>query len=308
MKRTAPPFLFLLVIAGLAAGAVAQPAHHAGEAPELIVEAPPELAGAALRLKGIDRTRLAAVARLLGITDPGPPITVVLATEPSEVGRTTPPWIAGFANSRRDLIVMFPARAPTYPSESFEELLHHEVVHVLIARAARGADVPRWFHEGLAMAAERSWRLEDHTRFAVAVVSERRSIRQIDADFDAGPERAARAYGVAGVFVRDLLRQYGPEFPARVLASISDGATFEQGFLAATGTPLEQAEREFWRNAVWHQLVPWVTSTLVIWMGIVLLALYAMRRRLAYRRAIRQRWDEEERALDTIEASPTPRS
>jgi hypothetical protein len=308
LKRIARPFLFPLGIAALAVGAFAQSVHHAGEAPELIVEAPPELAGAASRLKGIDRTRLVAVARLLGIDDPGPPIAVVLATETSELGRTTPPWIAGFADGRRDLIVMFPARAPTYPSESFEELLHHEVVHVLIARAARGAEVPRWFHEGLAMAAERSWRFEDHTRFAVAVVSERRSIRQIDADFDGGPERAARAYGVAGAFVRDLLRQYGPGFPARVLAAMARGTTFEQGFLAATGTPLAEAEREFWRNALWHQLVPWVTSTLVIWMGIVLLALYAMRRRLAHRRATRRRWEEEERALDTIEASTTPRS
>ena len=308
MKRIARPFLLLLVIAGLTAGALAQPTHLVDQAPQLIVDAPPELAGAAARLSGVDRTRLVAVARLLGVNDPGPPVTVVLATETSELGRTTPPWIAGFANSRRDLIVMFPARAPTYPSESFEELLHHEVVHVLIARAASGRGVPRWFHEGLAMAAERSWRLEDHTRFAVAVVSERRSIRQIETDFDGGPERAARAYGIAGAFVRDLLRQYGPGFPAQVLASMAGGSTFEQGFVAATGTPLEQAEREFWRNALWHQLVPWLTSTLVIWMGIVLLALYAMRRRLAYRRAIRQRWEEEERALDTIEASPTPRS
>lgn len=308
MKRNARPFLLLLVIAGLTTGAFGQPTHLVDHAPELIVNAPPELAGAAARLSRVDRTRLVAVARLLGVNDPGPPITVVLATETSELGRATPRWIAGFANSRRDLIVMFPARAPTYPSESFEELLHHEVVHVLIARAARGAEVPRWFHEGLAMAAERSWRIEDHTRFAVAIVSERRSIRQIDADFDGGPERAARAYGIAGAFVRDLLRQYGPGFPAQVLASMVGESTFEQAFVAATGTPLEQAEREFWRNALWHQLVPWLTSTLVIWMGIVLLALYAMRRRLAYRRAIRQRWEEEERALDTIEASPTPRS
>jgi hypothetical protein len=308
LKRIARPFLLLLVIAGFTAGAFAQPPHHVDQAPGLIVDAPPELASAAARLTRADRTRMVAVARLLGVTDPGPPITVVLATETSELGRTTPSWIAGFASSRRDLIVMFPARAPTYPSESFEELLHHEVVHVLIARAARGAEVPRWFHEGLAMAAERSWRIEDHTRFAVAVVSERRSIHQIDADFDAGPERAARAYGIAGAFVRDLLRQYGPGLPAQVLASISDGHSFEQGFLAATGTPLARAEAEFWRNALWHQLVPWLTSTLVIWMGIVLLALYAMRRRLAYRRAIRQRWEDEERALDTIEASPTPRS
>ena len=306
MKRIGLTWVVLLGIAAIVLGAVAQPARY--EAPELIVEAPPELEGAAIRLARVDRARLVAVARLLGVGEPGPPITVVLATETSELGRTTPPSIAGFANSRRDLIVMFPARAPTYPTESFEELLHHEVVHVLIARAARGANVPRWFHEGLAMAAERSWRFEDHTRFAIAIVSERRSIGQLDADFDGGPQRAARAYGIAGAFVRDLLREHGPAFPAQVLAAMADGQTFDRGFLMATDTPLEQAERDFWRGAVWQQLVPWLTSTLVIWMGIVLLALYAMRRRTERRRALRQKWEDEERELDTIEASPTPRS
>ena len=305
MKRTA---LILLVLATAFAPRPLTQSPAASAAPQLIVKAPPELAGAASRLERSDRSRIIAVAGLLGVTDPRPPITIVLASETSELGRSTPPWIAGFANSQRDLIVMFPARAPTYPTESFEELLHHEVVHVLIARAARGADVPRWFHEGLAMAAERSWRFEDHTRFAIAIVSERRSIRQLDADFDAGPQRAARAYGVAGAFVRYLLREHGPTLAARVLAAMAEGHSVEDGFVTTTGIPLEQAERDFWQTALWHQLVPWLTSTIVIWMGIVLLALYAMRRRMEHRRAIRQKWADEERELDTIEASPTPRS
>ena len=306
MKPTA--FAILLLVSTAPIAAASPPSIPLDGAPELIVEAPPELSAAAARVARVDRARLIAVARLLGVSEPGPPIHVVLAMEHSELGRTTPDWIAGFANSRRDLIVMFPARAPTYPVESFEELLHHEVVHVLIARAAHGAEVPRWFHEGLAMAAERSWRFEDHTRFAVAIVSERRSVRQIDADFDSGPERAARAYGVAGAFVRELLRQYGSNLPARVLAGMGEGETFERSFLAATGTSLAAAEEDFWRTALWHQLVPWFTSTIVIWMGIVLLSFYAMRRRMDRRRALRQKWAEEDRELDTIEASPSPRS
>jgi hypothetical protein len=35
---------------------------------------------------------------------------------------------------------------------------------VLITRAAGGRPVPRWFHEGLAMAAERTWGFEDQAR------------------------------------------------------------------------------------------------------------------------------------------------
>jgi hypothetical protein len=41
---------------------------------------------------------------------------------------------------------------------------------VLIARAAGGQAVPRWFNEGLAMAAERGWRFEDQTRVLYKLV------------------------------------------------------------------------------------------------------------------------------------------
>src|SRR4029077_5989874 len=78
--------------------------------------------------------------------------------------RQVPRSTAGFAVSEDNLVVLFPSRSPTYPQDSLEDVLHHEVAHVLIARAAGGRPVPRWFHEGLAMAAERTWGLEDEAR------------------------------------------------------------------------------------------------------------------------------------------------
>ena len=70
------------------------------------------------------------------------------------------PWTAGFAIGNDGLIVLFPARSPRYPHDTLEDVLRHEVAHVLIDRAARGQRVPRWFHEGLAIVVERPWRLE----------------------------------------------------------------------------------------------------------------------------------------------------
>ncbi len=280
----------------VAAGAQTRPEDLQFTLPELTITAPPELSGAVTRVARYDAARLGNVMRLVGLSDAGPAISLVLATEDSELGRQTPRWIAGFADSRRDLIVLFPARAPTYPYDSMEELLHHEVAHILIARAATGAVVPRWFHEGLAMAAERTWRLADHRHLAVAIVGTRGSIAQLDAEFDAGPDRAARAYGVSGAFVRDLLRRHGPALPARILARLAAGDSFDRAFAAAAGTSLADAERLFWRYSWWNQLVPFLTSTLVIWMAILLLAGYALRRRRQRRAALREQWEREEEA------------
>src|SRR5689334_8328433 len=123
--------------------------------PQLKIEAPPELAAARARLESFDQSRLLGVMRLLRISDPRPAIRVVLASERSDWAKQVPPSTVGFAVAEENLVVLFPSRSPTYPQDTLEDVLHHEVAHVLIARAAAGRPVPRWFHEGLAMAAER---------------------------------------------------------------------------------------------------------------------------------------------------------
>ena len=99
--------------------------------------------------------------RLLRLDDPGGAIRVVLASDTSDWARQVPPTTAGFAVGEDSLVVLFPSRSLTYPHDTLEDVLHHEVAHVLIARAAGGRPVPRWFHEGLAMTAERTWGFED---------------------------------------------------------------------------------------------------------------------------------------------------
>jgi hypothetical protein len=114
--------------------------------------------------QSFDRSRLLGVMQLLRITDPGPAIRVVLASETSDWAHQVPSSTAGFAVAEDNLVVLFPSRSPTYPQDSLEDVLHHEVAHVLIARAADGRPVPRWFNEGLAMALERTWGLQDEAR------------------------------------------------------------------------------------------------------------------------------------------------
>ena len=276
-----------------AAGAAARQA--ASDPPQLSIVAPPGLEGAANGLARLDTAKLVAVMQSVGLHHGGPPITVILTPEDSAVARETPSWVAGFADGARGLIVIFPARTPPYPYDSMEALLHHEVAHVLIARAAPGADIPRWFHEGLAMALERTWGIRDRSELALAVVGGRRSMAAIDADFRGSEASVARAYGVAGAFVHDLLDRYGPGFPARLLASLAAGDPFDVAFSRQTATSLAEAERVFWRDSWWYRVVPWLTSSLAIWTLIVALAIVARRRRARRRRALHDQWEAEER-------------
>jgi hypothetical protein len=290
-RRLAQSLIALTVALIGAAAAGSQP-----RAPELQVEtlgSRPEIAG---RLQRVDAEHLRTIVRLVGLDDPGEPVRVVLAPEDSQVARATPPWIAGFARSSDEIVVLFPSRSTRYPHDSLEAVLHHEIAHVLIHRAARGQPVPRWFDEGLATAAERSWTFEDRRQLAWALAAGAPStMAGLDVMFQQGAGQAARAYALSGAFVRDIIDRHGIGAPARILSRLAEGAPFEDAFETATGQPLVHAERAFHAQvATWERWIPLLTSPYVLWTVTTLLALYAIRVGRWRRAERRRRWDDEE--------------
>jgi len=289
--RTVCSVIFALFLAGSAL---------ATECPELRIEAPDSLALAAARVRSFDRTRLVSAMRLVGLEAPGPPIRVILAPEGSDAARTAPEWATGYAYGQAGIVVMIPSRTYAYPYGSLEALLHHEVAHVLIARAAGGHPVPRWFNEGLAMAAARTWDFEDRTRLVLELLpGVRVNFMEVDSLFEQGQGQVNRAYALSGAFVRDLLQRQGIDFPARVLSLVRQGASFEGAFSRAAGMSLKVAEASFFRRQnIWNRWVPFLTSSLTLWMGITLLALYAVKKRRQKDARKKKDWEAEEETID----------
>lgn len=250
------------------------------------VEAPPELRAEAERIAALDQTFLAPALELTGLPE-APPIRVALVPEEAPLAHRVPAWMSGFAEGSTGLVVLFPARAG-YPDAGLEALLRHEACHVLLARASRYRIVPRWFDEGLALAAGREWGVEDRTRFAFALLrSAGRGGRELDLLFR-GPVPDVRAgYAVAGALVRDLLERHGPRFPGRLLALVAADVDFDDAYRQATGTPLEVDLDAFWaRHRSAEAWVAVLTSSTALWAAITLLAVWAMKVR---RRRIRER-------------------
>jgi len=265
--------------------------------PALLINAPEELASARHRLESFDRSSLSGIVRMAGLDDPGPPIHVILADESSAAAAGVSASTAGYAMGDAGLIVLFPSRSPVYPHDTLEDVLRHEVAHVLISRAARGSAVPRWFHEGVAVAAERPWGLEDRSRLVWELVAgPRLTVAEIDRLFDTEASRP-RAYSLSAAMVRDLLRAHGPSAPAAILRELSPGVRFDTAVLRVTGRPTSVIEREFWdRQRVWTMWVPLFTSGKVLWLGVIVLAAFAVWHRRKRAAEIRRRWDDEEAA------------
>ena len=290
------------VLGATTPGASAQP-----RLPALRIEAPERLRGVAGQLARLDVERLAAVMRLVGLAEPGDPIRVALVPEETRLARDTPPWIAAFADPGHDLIVLFPSRIGSYPHDTLELVLHHEVAHVLAARAAGGGRLPRWFDEGLASVAERSWSIGTRSRFLLAtLVAGQPTVTALEGLFYEGERDAARAYIISHALVRDLLRRHGAGVVARVLARVAAGAPFELAFADATGTTVRGATRVFWRTSGgWEEWITFVASPFTLWTLIATLSLAAIWRHRRRRAERRRQWEEEERfEADRLDVPP----
>jgi hypothetical protein len=297
MTRVAALFLLLL----LPLPAVAQ---------MLIVEAPPALEPVAERLRSLDPVQIEGAARLVGLDGPGSPIRVILAEEGSAEALSVPRWVAGYARPDQGVLVLFPARAPSYPDSSVEDLLRHEMAHVLVGRASNGRPLPRWFHEGVAMIAGLSWGLEEQSRLAATLLRGGEvPLAEVDRRFGGSEGEVRSAYTLAGAFVRDLMARHGRDVVATILSGVAAGQPFDEAFARSTGAPLAEAERTFWaQQTFWYRWVPFLSSSAVIWILITLLALWAIQRRRRRDAAQRALWEAEEaaRLVELSEDLPGP--
>jgi hypothetical protein len=239
---------------------------------------------------------------LVGIAGPGPPIRVVLAPESSPLAREVPSWVSGYTDGVSNVVVLLPERTPSYPDGGLEEVLAHEVAHVLIYRACAGRNVPRWFNEGVAMLAGRSYRLRDQTQLALGLLSgEKVPLWNLDDLFQGDRWQVERAYALSGALVQDLLDRYGTGLPSALFSRVASGLPFDEALRRTTGATLLDVGESFWaRQGVFKRWIPIVTSTAVLWLGISLLAVVAAVKRR------RDRAAEAERQAAEEAASPPP--
>lgn len=276
--------------------------------PRLLVEGGEVSPEHVARIERLDPRRLAGALQFLGLEEPGEEILLVLAGENTLAAKSAPSWVSGYAFSDRGVAVLFPTRTPSYPDSTFEELVLHEVGHILVFRAIGGGQIPRWFNEGLALFIGRPWRLEDHSRVTWALVSGRQvSLVELEPYFNTTREAARHAYALAGAFIQDLVKREGAEAVAQILSAVAQGTSFDAAYLEVTGETLEDAEHDFWsRHTFFYRWVPILGSSATLWLLITGLALLAFQRRRAKDKELRQAWEREERlAVDEGDSQST---
>jgi hypothetical protein len=221
---------------------------------------------------------------------------VILAPNGTLLAQEAPEWIAGYALSHASTIVLLTDRGLTYPNDSLNEVFLHEIGHILAHRAAGEQPLPRWFDEGLAMMAARTWDLEDRARLVWAMVSGTQvSLDELNALFIKDDTSVRRAYVLAYAFTLDLLGHTRRDVPKRILAKVKQGLSFSEAFAQTTFMTLTQAEESFWsRQTLWNRWIPVATSSGMVWLSITLLAFWAFTRQRKRAAAIKKQWREDD--------------
>ena len=212
-----------------------------------------------------------------------------------------PWWAAGYTIAPLRLCVIRMSMAGRYPNGSIEAVLAHEAAHMILYDS--GAHIPLWFEEGVATAEGRRWEFRDMLAFSGSLLTaDLPRLADLDSAFHASAAEAQLAYAGSHAFVARTVRVHGPAV-VRDIVRASRDRSFRVAWEQVTGTSIERAESEWRRTSlIRYRWIPLLTASSTLWIGIMLLSIVVGARKRAVARRTRDRWAEEERELEALEA------
>ncbi|HEX6789867.1 MAG TPA: hypothetical protein VF247_01030 [Candidatus Krumholzibacteria bacterium] len=145
-------------------------------------------------------------------------------------GGKLPEWGIAFAVLQANRIVVDVKRA-TREFNSLDEVVPHELSHLLAHQRAPNVRLPIWFGEGLAQWQSREWSLVDQWELMRSVwIRSSPRLADMYLSYPAEETRAQQAYRVAYAGFVDLFREVGFDDLGPFLAEAEREQSFERGF------------------------------------------------------------------------------
>ena len=137
------------------------------------------------------------------------------------------------------------------PHPDVEQTIAHELAHVVVGLATDNpyAELPRWLDEGLAMYAEGELPAKNKTALENAIRRDQLiSVRSLSG-YTGDPAQIDLFYGEVYNLVEYLLRTYGKEKMAQLLAAIHQGLYQEEALQRVYGLGLDDLDTQ-WRESL----------------------------------------------------------
>lgn len=160
-------------------------------------------------------------------------------------GGRLPEWGIAFAILEQNRIVVDVKRA-TREFNSLDDVVPHELSHILVHQRAPDVEFPIWFLEGLAQWQAREWSMVDQWQLVESVWTHT-SPRLADmySHYPAGEARVQEAYRIAYAGFTDLFAEVGFDHVAPFLAEVERERSFENGFRNYFGYSVSEYQTYF---------------------------------------------------------------
>ncbi len=159
------------------------------------------------------------------------PVRIIVASSHEEFEAHTTggasDWWVGCAFPERGLVIMKSPRIVDYPLQ-MEDVLVHELAHVAAGRVLEDVWVPRWFHEGVAMAVAGEWRLSESPSLAAAAArGTLYTLSSLERAFPGDANGAALAYAESFHAVQFLMAETGIPRPGELVRAVREAGGFD---------------------------------------------------------------------------------
>jgi hypothetical protein len=237
-------------------------------------------------------------------------VTVIIAYNQASFNRALssefPDWGAAAAVKERHLIVIkSPSSFPV--GKGLEELLGHELGHLMLDKAAGGRWLPRWFEEGFCQMVSGEWRIEQDILVTRAVwgggLIPLTALENVNRFGDA---KASLAYAQSYLAVTSLVQEFGVEFFGDFFVNYNEENNFYDAFFNATGyryiewTGLWQTKAAQRFRFILYIFDPGILFPLI---AVLFILLYLLK--VYYSRQKMKQWEMEEKYRGDGKSDPT---
>lgn len=216
-----------------------------------------------------------------------------------------PRWAEATAWPGSSLVFVKSPRFRPGDASPIEQVLDHEIAHVVLGQAFLPRVPPRWLQEGVAQIVAREYTAETTRALARGLLGRSLlSIEDLAAGFPEEPLRAHLAYAQSADLVAWIRNEYGEDAFQALIRELASGAPVAASFRRATGESLDELDRA-WRDRLGSSglhLTPLFTENL--WWFLAAVGLLAgglgVRRRNRRRREVMAREEAFQDAMEVL--------
>ena len=184
------------------------------------------------------------------------------------------PLTVGFAIPKKDIVVIDYPR--TGSPNNFQNILKHELCHLLLHEHIRNVPIPRWFDEGLAQWAGNGVMDIIHDQRDALLPKAAFSNRLIplgalNKSFPESPNAIRLAYEESRSFIGYIISTHGKTGLLKILSLMKKNIPLQNAFTKVFGTPLSKIETE-WQashksNIAWFVYLSYYLYEILFAMG-----------------------------------------